>query len=215
MITTRRNYEKTIAKEDSVREITAVRSVQPVRAHTEYRIAEQNESEQIRARRFNDAIAKNFENLLNFKREETAAVTEEKTEDVVAVPVAPVAPVAPAVEEIDLCPSSTTMQFKEEMDEAEVFKDVREQTVTSYKINAKGKLLIAVYALVVVTLFALIVMNTRALKTLDADIANMKESVALLQQEGERVQDDLAYASSEENIINRAENELDMIRPSK
>ena len=214
MITTRRSCERTVTKVGNIEEVTLGKA-QPVRAYDEYKIEEQVENEQERARRFNDAIARNFENLLNFRKDDAPQAAE----TVVAEPDAPVkaqvaVPVAPSkVEESDLCPSSTTMQFKGEKAEAEVFRDIHEEAATSYKINTKGKLLIAVYALVIVTLFALIILNTRALKSLDADIENMNASVAQLQSQSVRLTEDLEYISSDENIMDRAENELNMIRP--
>ena len=204
MITTRRNSERTVTTVASFEDIVR-KSSASTRAYEEYDLNEQVESEQQKARRFNDAIAKNFENLLYFRNEETA----EAVQDVVAAPVA----TPDEVEDADLCPSSTTMQFREENAAVEIYHDIKKEATTSYKINTKGKLLIAVYSLVIITLFALIFMNTRALKSLDNEITQMNGDVENLQQQVVGLDEQLEYYSSEEHIIEQAK-KLDMILPN-
>ena len=92
------------------------------------------------------------------------------------------------VKEIDenLIPSSTTMQF-ESYDENDIYEEVRPKNETDlqkkYKINTKGKVLIAVYALVVATILALIVINSRMLKSLDSSISGYANKVTELTDE--------------------------------
>ena len=207
MITTRRNSERTVTTvanfEDIIRKMDT-----PARAMDEYQISEQVENEQAKARRFNDAIAKNFENLLYFHGEKEVVEEAPVEVEAVATTAEPT-----QVEEADLCPSSTTMQFREEDAAVEIYHDIKREATASYKINTKGKLLIAVYTLVIVTLFALIMLNTRALKTLDQDIAQMNSEVVSLQTQAAELGEEVEYLSSNENIIDRAKNELNMVLP--
>ena len=206
MITTRRNSERTVTTvanfEDIIRKSNAT-----TRALDEYDVSEQMENEQAKARRFNDAIAKNFENLLYFRSESDVAEVSTETEAIATT-------VEPELEDADLCPSSTTMQFREEDAAVEIYHDIKRDAATSYKINTKGKLLIALYSLVIVTLFALIMLNTRALKSLDHDIAQMNSEVVSLQAQAVELGEEVEYLSSNENIIDRAKNELNMVLPN-
>ena len=206
MITTRRNSERTVTTvanfEDIIRKSSAT-----TRAMDEYDVSEQIENEQAKARRFNDAIAKNFENLLYFRTESDVAEVSTETEAVATT-------VEPELEDADLCPSSTTMQFREEDAAVEIYHDIQRDATASYKINTKGKLLIALYSLVIVTLFALIMLNTRALKSLDYDIAQMNSEVVSLQTQAVELGEEVEYLSSNENIIDRAKNELNMVLPN-
>ena len=67
----------------------------------------------------------------------------------------------------DLKPSSTTMQFTE-TDMDTLYQDLQqEEESKGYYLNAKGKLMIALYALVVVAIMALIIINTSVLSALN------------------------------------------------
>ena len=110
-------------------------------------------------------------------------------------------------------PTSTTMQFESSADN-DVYEDLRVRntakekkqikTGKAYKFNTKAKLLVAVYALVVVTILSLIVINSNMLKNLDNSIDNYSSQVTELTQEYNMVQEELEIAKSDETIIEKA-----------
>lgn len=113
----------------------------------------------------------------------------------------------------DFMPTSTTMQFESSADN-DVYEDLRVRNTTNekkqkksgkaYKFNTKAKLLVAVYALVVVTILSLIVINSNMLKNLDNSIDNYSSQVTELTQEYNMVQEELEIAKSDETIIEKA-----------
>ncbi|MBQ7373396.1 MAG: hypothetical protein IJW64_02385 [Clostridia bacterium] len=113
----------------------------------------------------------------------------------------------------DFMPTSTTMQFESSAD-SDVYEDLRvkntseqkkqKKTEKAYKFNTKAKLLVAVYALVVVTILSLIVINSNMLKNLDNSIDNYSSQVTELTQEYNMVQQELEIAKSDETIIEKA-----------
>ena len=114
----------------------------------------------------------------------------------------------------DITPSKTTMQFvniQEEdfYEEINAKREVKEEK--SYKLSTKSKVLIAVYALVIITIISLIILNSRMLKSLDASINDYTLRIDRLQEEYETVSRELEYVSSDEIISMKAE-EMGMIR---
>ena len=159
----------------------------------------------------NDArikMQKNLEKLLNYDRYST--VVEDK-----ALDVASVAPVEEVVEQAnfvsatteDSIPSSTTMQFsseyKEEI-ETEINQTKREEKV-SYKLNARGKLLVSLYALAVVVILALIMLNTGVLANLKTRNASAQSQMTSIEQELNDIRGEIHSMSTEEHIISEAE----------
>lgn len=153
-----------------------------------------------------------YEELFTFNRKSNATVTKTKMEYQTPT-IELVSTTAPAkIEERrevvneDMMPSTTTMQF--EKSNSEVYEDLRvkskKHVEKSYKINTKAKLLVAVYALVVVTILSLIVINSRMLKNLDNSINNYSSQVTTLNQEYSRVISELDDVMSDETIIEKA-----------
>ena len=101
------------------------------------------------------------------------------------------------------------MQF-ESYEENDIYEEVRPKNETDlqkkYKINTKGKVLIAVYALVVATILSLIVINSRMLKSLDTSISGYASKVTELTQEYAKVTEELDYVKSDAVIAEKAEN---------
>lgn len=112
------------------------------------------------------------------------------------------------VEDADLMPSQTTLEYKGTSN-AEVF-NTRTTTYSSvetnvkYKISAKGKVLIAVYVLLITMIFAFIAFNANFLRSLDGKIKTAEEEVANLQLDLEESLEKLNQASSDETIIEEA-----------
>lgn len=108
----------------------------------------------------------------------------------------------------NLLPSSTTMQF-ESYEDNDIYEEVRPKNETDlqkkYKINTKGKVLIAVYALVVATILSLIVINSRMLKSLDNSISGYASKITELTEQYSKVNEELDYVKSDEVIAEKAE----------
>ncbi|MBP5177157.1 MAG: hypothetical protein ILP02_01090 [Clostridia bacterium] len=121
----------------------------------------------------------------------------------------------PAVEEVfdeDAYPSVTTMQFRER--EANPYEDYREDNETyrssKYKITTKGKVLVAVYALVIATILMLIILNTRLLKNMNAQIAVQQTRITTLHREAEALSERLENVSSDQ-VVGEKAREMGMI----
>ena len=119
----------------------------------------------------------------------------------------------------DSYPSQTTMQFSDKELRSNPFEDFRPKNEDAidkqYKINTKGKVLIAVYALVVATIFALIILNTRLLKTMNASFAEKSRQVEILQEEVISLNAELDYVSSDAVIEQKAQAQLGMVKADK
>lgn len=108
----------------------------------------------------------------------------------------------------DLIPSSTTMQFESDEDN-DIYEEVRPKNETDlqkkYKINTKGKVLIAVYALVIATILSLIVINSKMLRSLDNSISGYAGKITELTEQYTKLNAELDYVKSDEVIIEKAE----------
>ena len=106
-------------------------------------------------------------------------------------------------------PGRTTMQFVEEeqlhTNPYEDFRgDYEVENDKRYRINTKGKVLIAVYAIVVAAIFALIILNTRLLKNMNNAISSQQSRLESLKQETEQLREELSSVSDDEEIERRA-----------
>lgn len=110
----------------------------------------------------------------------------------------------------DLVPSGTTMQFVGK-DRDYVYEDMNDRLDSEkenfpYKegMSSKSKIMIAVYAIVVLTIFTLIIMNTRLLKTINTDISEQEARVVELTRENAELSSRYEDVSSDEEVIRRA-----------
>ena len=98
----------------------------------------------------------------------------------------------------DLKPTATTIQYRSELYSDEKRTVVEEKK--GYALTAKGKLLLAIYAVVVVIVLALIIVNTSVLKNIDTETAayeaQLNESIA----RAEKLAEDIEVATSYETI---------------
>ncbi|MBP5307544.1 MAG: hypothetical protein J6Z34_00215 [Clostridia bacterium] len=106
----------------------------------------------------------------------------------------------------DATPSPTTMQFFDPSDNVlkDSLEDVEEDAETGFKITPRGKALIAIYAIVVATIIALIVMNAKVLKNMRKTINEEERVVETLVQKSQTLNDELGYVSSEQVIAEKA-----------
>lgn len=103
---------------------------------------------------------------------------------------------------VDSNPSETTLQFSfdsEDFDDYE--QEFQERT---YKISAKGKVMIVLYSLVVATIIALIAVNASVLRSMQQKIDNKESSINSLVMQTETLKEELSVVSSEETITSKA-----------
>lgn len=154
----------------------------------------------------------NLDKLLKYDRyaevQASMAEAEVKQKETVNVAIG-----SSTLAEEDIRPTSTTMQFGDDIDQIrnEMSKG-KETSADSYHLNKKGKVVVALYALVVTVILALIVLNTGVL----AKLSNLTEAKAVqLNTTIERynaLQAELDAMSSSEHIIDVAENQYGMVR---
>lgn len=113
-------------------------------------------------------------------------------------------------DDLDLIPSKTTMQFIGK-ERAYVYEDMNDRAVVEkdhalYKegMSNKSKVMIVVYALVVLTIFTLIIMNTRLLKNMNSSISEQEARIVSLQEENTTLSSRYETVSSDDEIVKKA-----------
>lgn len=158
-----------------------------------------------------ERMQRNLDKLLNYDR-----YAEQQAEIEAEVNNVATEPVTTSLADEDIRPTSTTMQFgedidqiREEMKQTSVVSDDKE---SSYRLNNKGKLAVILYSLAVTVILALIVLNTGVLAKLSnsntAKAAALNETIAKY----DAVQAQIESISDSDYIINVAENEYGMIK---
>ena len=104
----------------------------------------------------------------------------------------------------DSTPTVTTMQYAEDTYEGVFSGEGREAEADDFAISPKGKAMIVVYALVIVTIIALIIMNARLLKNMQESIEREESTVEMLTKRAEDLSEELSYVSDEEVIVRKA-----------
>lgn len=112
-------------------------------------------------------------------------------------------------EEADLMPTATTIQYRNELYRDEQRTAVEEKR--AHGLTAKGKLLMAVYAVVVVIIMALIIVNTSVLKRAGNEIAAQEARLSEVAAQSQALQDEIDHLTDPDTIIERAA-ELGMTR---
>ncbi|MBQ0099272.1 MAG: hypothetical protein KBS91_01840 [Firmicutes bacterium] len=154
-----------------------------------------------------ERMQKNLYNLLNYDRfsenmkiEETVQETEEVVNQVYAS------------SDEDITPTSTTMQFGD-IDANTMHNEMQhEESDTSYKLNKKGKIVIALYSVCIAVVMALIIINASVIAMLSNRQAELNSELQQVMAEYNEAKIEADYAMSEENIINLAENVYNMIK---
>ena len=171
----------------------------------------QTESEQDAGQR----MRSNLDRLLNYDRysevEASAAQPAPAvTEEAVSEPVVE----AVASSDEDIRPTSTTMQFGD-ADLDQMYKEMNRAESNNhvgYKLNAKGKVVVAIYAAIVAIIFALIVLNTGVLTTLSRSNTVKAETLTVKAAEYDALTSEIERISSVEHVIEVAENDLGMVK---
>ncbi len=188
-----------------------------------YNNGQTNVKEKVSVEEKRNNIRNNFERILNY--EKYINKTEIPEEEITATAAASEVDTAEkynadarteekVYENEDAMPSKTTMQFVN-IDDEDFYEEVSAKRETkeekSYKLSAKSKVLIAVYALVIITIISLIILNSRMLKSLDTSINDYTVRIETLQEQYKAVTEELDYVSSDDVISMKAE-EMGMIR---
>ncbi|MBR1891471.1 MAG: hypothetical protein IJ811_03135 [Clostridia bacterium] len=114
-------------------------------------------------------------------------------------------------DQADIYPSVTTLQFQK--GGVNPYEDYREEKKTEkgFSISPKAKILIAVYAIAVAIIMALIIINTRLLKDMNAQINTQQAKLNAIVKVNEDLGERLEYVMSDQVIEQKAQLDLGMI----
>ena len=158
-----------------------------------------------------DRMQKNLDKILNydkFQQEEVASVSVDSTQKVEQVVSSTV---ALDVQDDDITPTSTTMQFGDANID-QIYNDMKQsqKKEASYRLNAKGRLVVVLYALVVTVILALIALNTGVLADMKGVKAEQMLKIEQLQTSYNAQLEELETISSKDYVIDKALNDLGM-----
>ena len=112
-----------------------------------------------------------------------------------------------AVEDADLMPSATTIQYQNNL-----YKEEKQvESKKSYALSSKGKVMMLIYSLEVLVILALIIINTSVINTLESSVAEQRAALNSVMNEYTLVQEEIETLTSTESIISRAESQLGMV----
>ena len=122
--------------------------------------------------------------------------------------------VSEAKSDEDIRPTSTTMQFGDG-EISHIYNDLekqKDQEKNGYKLNARGKLVVVLYALAVMVILALIVINTGVLASLKRTNQAMAEELDYRIAQYNAITEEINSVSADEYVISVAENTFGMIK---
>ncbi len=156
-------------------------------------ISEQELEEQ-KAKRQN-----NLQKLMNYDRYSEQVAVEVETEKA-------------SLADEDIRPTSTTMQFGDDIDIRRDMNRAQDKNEDGYYLNKKGKLVVTLYALVVTVILALIVMNTGVLASLSAKTDAKSAELSATVAKYEAIQSEIDAMTSPDYVIDVAQNQYGMIK---
>ena len=205
MITTKRTGSSNTSYSQSNSSVAVLD--RPVSSYASFTSTTTNEEtlEQANAR-----MRENLQKLLNYDR------YAETVQDSAVIEETPVTTEVETVEAVqdyldeDIRPTSTTMQFGDDAD-VDIRNEAKNVTTPekSYRLSTKGKIIIALYSVVVALVFALIIINTTMLSAIRGDISTARVKLNNVRVEYEESLDKLQEL--EDLVPERAE-ELGMIK---
>ena len=151
-------------------------------------------------------MQRNLDMILNYDK----AVVEEVAD--VEIETQQVAEIK-AVEDEDICPTSTTMQFGDG-DLDQMYKEMnraQEDTKENYKLTTKGKIVVGIYAAVVAVIFALIVLNTSLLAVLTNSNAQKSEILTAQTEQYNALMTEIESVSQNDYVADIAQNQFGMV----
>lgn len=107
-------------------------------------------------------------------------------------------------ESSDLLPSQTTLNTLNRP-AARTFEKFEQETKVNAKVTAKGKLIIAIYAVAVTALFLIVVFNAIAISALTAESGALESRVASQTQLVDQLKNELNHASDSAVLAGKAE----------
>ncbi len=154
--------------------------------------------EDIEAVKFNSKISENFDKIIHYDNyayqtqiKETENVYRQYTQGV----------------NVDVVPSSTTMQF-EGVSKADIYKDVRKETYspsqTTTSLSSKSKLMVVFATAVIIMLSILVIFNTILLKSMNGVITEKQTQIESLIEQNSSRQAILDEVKSDETILEKA-----------
>lgn len=122
-------------------------------------------------------MRRNLDMLLNYDKASAVATEEKVEEQAVVVNEA-------SLQEEDIRPTGTTMQFGDiDIDQIRAEMRTEEKEKRQYRLSGKGKMAIVLYALTVVVVLALIILNTGVLNSLNRQNLQSMSTVGQLEAE--------------------------------
>lgn len=210
MITTRRSNDSFYEGKVSGGDIGLLEREEPISFGESAVTESERESEMREAKARMQA---NLDKILNYDRYSEVVGAENKQEEASAVNVADKVVSDTSVAEDDIRPTSTTMQFGD-LDINVVRQEMRSDDEESekHKLNAKGKLVIALYALAVTIILALIVINTGIINVLSNGNVEKQAMLDQMVNEYNDIRSEISYVTSDGYVIDVAENQYGMIK---
>ena len=141
-----------------------------------------------------ERMRKNLNDLLNYDRFTEENVAESIVTDSVQTMERDFA-------DEDIRPTSTTMQFGDDIDSIRQEMNQESAQKTSYRLNSKGKVALVLYSLVAMVILALIILNTGVLANLSNVKAAKVEQLSSLKQEYALQQENIAEISDPDYVI--------------
>jgi hypothetical protein len=146
-----------------------------------------------------ERMQRNLDKLLNYDRYSEQAVAEPVVEEVVAQ-------AQTSLADEDIRPTSTTMQFGDDIDQIrEEMRLAAEKDEVSYQLNGKGKVVAILYSLAITIILALIVLNTGVLASLSRESASKTAELDSAIAQYNTIQTEIERVSSDQYVSEMAE----------
>lgn len=153
-------------------------------------------------------MRRNLDMLLNYDKPTEIQETVDVAQETCATEAQTV-----AFQEDDIRPTLTTMQFGDvDIDEVRAEMRVQEKEKKQYRLSGKGKMAIVLYALTVVVILALIVLNTGVLSSLNRQNLETAQTLQGYEAEYNALSQEIEYASKDSTVIEKAVNDFGMIK---
>ena len=210
MITARRstNFDFDSFTDNAQANVGLLERQPQLRQEKNVEVAEDENLEQAKAR-----MQRNLDKLLNYDRYSETVVDNVSETEVVAEQVTlqnnveSEQVVIEASSDEDIRPTSTTMQFGDG-DIDQMYKEMNKghtATKESYRLNAKGKLVVLLYSLAVAIILALIIINTSVLASVKNSNVGKTETLNQLQTEYATRMETVDEISSNDYLIDMAD----------
>lgn len=187
MVTTRRSTEQSNSYENGSANGGVQLLERPVMRETSVQTETQEQAK--------ERMQRNLNKLLNYDRYAEQEISEQVVENVEM-----------NLSEEDIRPTSTTMQFGEDIDQIrEEMRKAEQVEEPNYHLNNKGKIVAILYSLAVTIILALIVLNTGVLSSLSAQNAQKTAELNQAMNQYKAIQNQIEEVSSNQSVMEWAE----------